>query len=80
MVVTMQLRKKIVTLYAREVAIAVCWLLLMVGLSMIGYVAGFRLHDRCRYQGVSPPVERRAEDFDPGAWSNNIRFNKPYIQ
>ncbi|XP_055997291.1 uncharacterized protein LOC130047084 isoform X2 [Ostrea edulis] len=34
---------------------------------------------RCKYQGISPPVERRKEDFDPGA-KYHIPSNTPYIR
>ncbi|XP_071103349.1 angiotensin-converting enzyme-like [Haliotis cracherodii] len=34
---------------------------------------------RCRYQGVSPPVERSEDDFDPGA-KYHIPANTPYIR
>ncbi|XP_060075065.1 uncharacterized protein LOC132554771 [Ylistrum balloti] len=34
---------------------------------------------RCKYQGVSPPVERSDEDFDPGA-KYHVPFNVPYIR
>ncbi|XP_035825264.1 angiotensin-converting enzyme [Aplysia californica] len=34
---------------------------------------------RCRYQGVSPPVERSSSDFDPGA-KYHIPANTPYIR
>ncbi|CAG5130978.1 unnamed protein product [Candidula unifasciata] len=34
---------------------------------------------RCRYQGVSAPVERSASDFDPGA-KFHIPANTPYIR
>ncbi|GFN85927.1 angiotensin-converting enzyme [Plakobranchus ocellatus] len=34
---------------------------------------------RCRFQGVSPPVKRRAEDFDPGA-KYHVPANVPYIR
>ncbi|KAL5010334.1 hypothetical protein ScPMuIL_012639 [Solemya velum] len=34
---------------------------------------------RCRYQGISPPVERTEEDFDPGA-KYHIPGNTPYIR
>ncbi|XP_055860968.1 angiotensin-converting enzyme-like isoform X3 [Biomphalaria glabrata] len=34
---------------------------------------------RCRYQGVSPPVERTSADFDPGA-KFHIPANVPYIR
>lgn len=35
--------------------------------------------DRCKYQGVSPPVARTEEDFDPGA-KYHIPSNTPYIR
>ncbi|KAL8561905.1 hypothetical protein ACOMHN_046695 [Nucella lapillus] len=34
---------------------------------------------RCRYQGISPPVARTPEDFDPGA-KYHIPGNTPYIR
>ncbi|KAL4228517.1 hypothetical protein ACF0H5_011565 [Mactra antiquata] len=34
---------------------------------------------RCRYQGISPPVERSENDFDPGA-KYHIPGNTPYIR
>ncbi|XP_052094708.1 uncharacterized protein LOC127730371 [Mytilus californianus] len=34
---------------------------------------------RCKYQGIAPPVERTAEDFDPGA-KYHIPGNTPYIR
>lgn len=34
---------------------------------------------RCKYQGVSPPVERGSDDFDPGA-KFHIPGNYPYIR
>ncbi|XP_060075095.1 angiotensin-converting enzyme-like [Ylistrum balloti] len=34
---------------------------------------------RCKYQGISPPVERSEEDFDPGA-KYHIPGNTPYIR
>ncbi|XP_067687134.1 uncharacterized protein [Haliotis asinina] len=34
---------------------------------------------RCRYQGISPPVERSEDDFDPGA-KYHIPANTPYIR
>ncbi|KAH3705131.1 angiotensin-converting enzyme-like [Dreissena polymorpha] len=34
---------------------------------------------RCRLQGVSPPLERTSEDFDPGA-KYHIPGNTPYIR
>uniref|UniRef100_A0A0B7B0W6 Angiotensin-converting enzyme n=1 Tax=Arion vulgaris TaxID=1028688 RepID=A0A0B7B0W6_9EUPU len=34
---------------------------------------------RCRYQGVSPPVERSEADFDPGS-KFHIPANTPYIR
>lgn len=34
---------------------------------------------RCKYQGVSPPVSRGADDFDPGA-KFHIAGNYPYIR
>ncbi|XP_021364008.1 angiotensin-converting enzyme-like [Mizuhopecten yessoensis] len=34
---------------------------------------------RCKYQGVSPPVERTAEDFDPGS-KYHVPFQVSYIR
>ncbi|ESO94197.1 hypothetical protein LOTGIDRAFT_118685, partial [Lottia gigantea] len=34
---------------------------------------------RCKYQGISPPVKRTEEDFDPGA-KYHIPANTPYIR
>ncbi|XP_033730620.1 angiotensin-converting enzyme-like isoform X2 [Pecten maximus] len=34
---------------------------------------------RCKYQGISPPVERSEDDFDPGA-KYHIPGNTPYIR
>lgn len=34
---------------------------------------------RCRFQGISPPVKRTEEDFDPGA-KYHIPGNTPYIR
>jgi peptidyl-dipeptidase A len=34
---------------------------------------------RCKYQGISPPVARSEEDFDPGA-KFHIPNNTPYIR
>lgn len=34
---------------------------------------------RCKYQGISPPVDRTEEDFDPGA-KYHIPSNTPYIR
>ncbi|CAH1773416.1 unnamed protein product [Owenia fusiformis] len=34
---------------------------------------------RCKYQGVSPPVQRTEDDFDPGA-KYHIPGNTPYIR
>ncbi|XP_061182126.1 angiotensin-converting enzyme-like [Saccostrea echinata] len=34
---------------------------------------------RCRFQGISPPVERTEDDFDPGA-KYHIPGNTPYIR
>ncbi|XP_069122365.1 angiotensin-converting enzyme-like [Argopecten irradians] len=34
---------------------------------------------RCKYQGISPPVERTEDDFDPGA-KYHIPGNTPYIR
>ncbi|KAL4229123.1 hypothetical protein ACF0H5_012162 [Mactra antiquata] len=34
---------------------------------------------RCKYQGISPPVTRNADDFDPGA-KFHIPGNYPYIR
>ncbi|XP_053409042.1 angiotensin-converting enzyme-like isoform X1 [Mercenaria mercenaria] len=34
---------------------------------------------RCKYQGISPPVARSSEDFDPGA-KYHIPGNTPYIR
>ena len=34
---------------------------------------------RCRYQGVSPPVARGADDFDGGA-KYHVPGNTPYIR
>ncbi|XP_062576365.1 uncharacterized protein LOC134238260 [Saccostrea cucullata] len=34
---------------------------------------------RCQYQGITPPVERSEEDFDPGA-KYHIPSNTPYIR
>ncbi|XP_052805713.1 angiotensin-converting enzyme-like [Mya arenaria] len=34
---------------------------------------------RCQYQGISPPVERSEDDFDPGA-KYHIASNTPYIR
>ncbi|XP_048726863.2 angiotensin-converting enzyme-like isoform X2 [Ostrea edulis] len=34
---------------------------------------------RCRYQGISPPVQRTEQDFDPGA-KYHIPGNTPYIR
>jgi hypothetical protein len=35
--------------------------------------------NRCRFQGISPPVQRTEEDFDPGA-KYHIPGNTPYIR
>ncbi|XP_062580181.1 angiotensin-converting enzyme-like [Saccostrea cucullata] len=34
---------------------------------------------RCRYQGISPPVKRTKEDFDPGA-VHHVATNQPFIK
>ncbi|CAL1542879.1 unnamed protein product [Lymnaea stagnalis] len=34
---------------------------------------------RCRYQGISSPVERKTSDFDPGA-KYHVPFNVPYLR
>ncbi|XP_041371786.1 uncharacterized protein LOC121385251 [Gigantopelta aegis] len=34
---------------------------------------------RCKYQGISPPIKRTEDDFDPGAKSH-IPSNTPYIR
>ncbi|XP_033759589.1 uncharacterized protein LOC117341835 [Pecten maximus] len=34
---------------------------------------------RCKYQGVSPPIERSEEDFDPGS-KYHVPGNTPYIR
>ena len=34
---------------------------------------------RCKYQGVSPPVDRNLNDFDPGA-KYHVPANTPYIR
>ncbi|XP_021364003.1 angiotensin-converting enzyme-like isoform X1 [Mizuhopecten yessoensis] len=34
---------------------------------------------RCQYQGISPPIERSEDDFDPGA-KYHIPGNTPYIR
>ncbi|ESO94196.1 hypothetical protein LOTGIDRAFT_215685 [Lottia gigantea] len=34
---------------------------------------------RCKYQGISPPVKRTEEDFDPGA-KYHVAANVPYIR
>ena len=36
-------------------------------------------HFRCKFQGISPPVERTEDDFDPGA-KYHIPGNTPYIR
>jgi hypothetical protein len=33
----------------------------------------------CKFQGISPPVERTEDDFDPGA-KYHIPGNTPYIR
>ena len=33
----------------------------------------------CKYQGVAPPVDRSADDFDPGA-KFHVPDNTPYIR
>ena len=33
----------------------------------------------CKHQGLSPPVERTEEDFDPGA-KFHVPDNTPYIR
>ena len=37
------------------------------------------VHCRCRYQGISPPVKRTDDDFDPGA-KYHIPANVAYIR
>lgn len=37
------------------------------------------INARCKYQGISPPVTRSEEDFDPGA-KYHIPANVPYIR
>ena len=39
----------------------------------------FYVHFRCKFQGISPPVERTEDDFDPGA-KYHIPGNTPYIR
>ena len=37
------------------------------------------IYFRCKYQGISPPVVRSQDDFDPGA-KYHIPGNTPYIR
>ena len=39
----------------------------------------FALCSRCKFQGVSPPVSRSSDDFDPGA-KYHVPANTPYIR